>query len=49
MYCANAAGFLPSEPVQVARTVEVMNTLEDVRFASCCFCCLTRADQRACV
>jgi glutathione S-transferase len=31
MYCAGEAGMLPTDPFEVARTVELMNTLEDVR------------------
>ena len=31
MYCAGVAGFLPADPFQVARTVELISSLEDVR------------------
>ena len=30
MYCAGEAGMLPSDPFELARTVELTNTLEDV-------------------
>ena len=32
MYCAEQAGMLPSDPFEVARTIELTNTLEDVSF-----------------
>ena len=35
MYCAEQAGMLPSDPFEVARTIELTNTLEDVRFCLC--------------
>ena len=32
-YCAEKAGMLPSDPWQLARTHELINLLEDVRYS----------------
>ena len=43
MYCAGEAGMLPSDPFEVARTIELTNTLEDVRcLRHWCGACLHR-------
>lgn len=33
MYVAHLAGFQPRDPLHIARTIELTNILEDVRFA----------------
>ncbi|NJR41764.1 MAG: hypothetical protein HC767_02980 [Akkermansiaceae bacterium] len=30
-HCADQVGMLPSDPYKVARTIELVNTIEDVR------------------
>ena len=43
MYCAGVAGMLPSDPFEVARTIELANTLEDVRLIRPLWCFVTGA------
>ena len=47
MYCAEQACMLPSDPFEVARTIELTNTLEDVRLIRPLWCFVAGATRSA--